>query len=95
MSDDYEPSYARGFLSLALGLSPMFVLFAVSAMFGANTVTFSGRNVYGAGALIVCIVLNIIFAAILAGLQKLGYIFLRIFRKKRDNQKMTGHDQSF
>jgi len=87
MSDDYEPSYARGFLSLALGLSPMFVLFTVSAMFGANTVTFSGRNVYGAGALIVCIVLNIIFAAILAGLQKLGYIFLRVFRKNATTKR--------
>ena len=87
MSDDYEPSYARGFLSLALGLSPMFVLFAVSAMFGANTVTFSGWNVYGAGALIVCVVVNIIFAAILAGLQKLGYIFLRVFRKNATTKR--------
>lgn len=94
MSGYNEPSYARGFFSLAFGLSPIFVLFAVSAMFGANTVTFGGRNVYGAGALLVCIVLNTVLAAILAGLQKLGYIFIRVFGAKGTNQKRNGHDQS-
>jgi len=77
------PSYGQCFVSLALGMAPIFLLLAISAMFGANTVTSGGQNVHGIGALFVCIVLNLIFPAIFAGLQKLGYIFLGLLRRKQ------------
>jgi hypothetical protein len=69
------PTYGDCFLSLALGMSPIFILLAVSAIFGANTVSSGGQNVHGVGAVVVCVVLNLVFPAIFAGVQKLGYIF--------------------
>ena len=78
------PSYAQCFATLALGLAPVFLLLGVAALFGANTVTSGGQNVYGVGALIVAIILNIVFAAVFAGLQKLGYVILGLLRRKRN-----------
>jgi hypothetical protein len=78
------PSYGQCFASLALGLAPVFLLLGVAALFGANTVTSGGQNVYGIGALIVAIVLNVVFAAVFAGLQKLGYVILGLVRRKQD-----------
>ena len=75
------PSYGRCFASLALGMSPLFLLLGVSAVFGANTVTFNGQNVHGVGAPFVALILNVVFAAIFAGLQKLGYVMLGLFRR--------------
>ncbi|HUE78660.1 MAG TPA: hypothetical protein VMN38_03420 [Sphingomicrobium sp.] len=77
------PSYGECFASLALGLAPIFLLLGVSALFGANTVTSGGQNVHGIGALFVSVVLIVVFAAIFAGLQKLGYVILGHLRRKR------------
>jgi hypothetical protein len=77
-----SPTYGSCFASLALGISPLFLLLGASAMFGANTVTFGGQNVHGIGALLVPIVINVVFAAILASLQKLGYVILGLRRRK-------------
>ena len=55
----------------------------ISAVFGANTVTSGGQNVHGIGALVVCAVLGLIFPAVFAGVQKPGYIFLGLRRRKR------------
>lgn len=80
---DRTPSYVQCFASLALGMSPFFLFIGGAAIFGADTVTFGGQNVHGIGAIIVAIVLNVLFAAIFAGLQKLGYAILGLFRRKR------------
>lgn len=77
------PQYSECFISFALGFAPFFLLLGISALFGANTVTSAGQSVHGIGALFIVIVLNVIFAAIFAGVQKLGYLFLGLIRRKR------------
>jgi uncharacterized membrane protein len=77
------PSYGQCFVSLALGMAPFFLLLGFAALFGANTVTSGGQNVHGIGALFVAVVVNVVFAAIFAGLQKLGYVILGLFRRRR------------
>jgi hypothetical protein len=52
---------------------------------GASTVTANGQNVYGPTAMIVIIILNVVFAAIVAGLQKLGYLVLKLVQGRRTN----------
>ena len=79
--DNRVPSYGQCFASLAFGLAPIFLLIGVSALLGANTVASGGRNVHGVGALLVAVILNLVFAAIFAGLQKLGYVFLGLVRR--------------
>lgn len=80
---DTTPSYGECFASLALGMAPFLLLAGILAVFGANTVTSGGQNVHGVGALVVCAVLGLIFPAAFAGVQKLGYIFLGLLRRKR------------
>lgn len=84
-----EPNYGQCFVSLAIGIAPICLLFGVSALFGANTVTSGGQNVYGVGALIVAIFLNVVFAAVLAGLQKLGYVILGLIRRSRSEAEIA------
>lgn len=74
-------SYGQCFASLALGMSPIFVIFGIAALFGADTVRYNGEGIHGLMALIVAIVWNVVFAAILAGLQKLGYVIIGLFRR--------------
>ena len=81
--NDTAPSYGKCFVSLALGMAPFFLLMGILAVFGANTVTSGGQNVHGIGALVVCAVLGLIFPAVFAGVQKLGYIFWGLLRRKR------------
>ena len=76
------PTYGTCFIALALGLFPIFLILAIAGFFGANTVTFNGQNVYGVTALIVSLVLNVFFAAILGGVQKLGFVFLGLIRRR-------------
>lgn len=74
---DYPaPTYGACFASLGLGLAPVFLILGIAAVFGANTVTANGHNVYGVTGLVVAIILNVVFAAIFAGLQKLGFVLL-------------------
>ena len=82
-SETRPASYVQCFASLAVGLAPLFLLMGVAAILGANTVQANGQNVYGITGLIVAIILNVVFAAILAGLQKLGYLILGLFPGKR------------
>jgi hypothetical protein len=77
------PTYGECFVSLALGMAPFFLLVGIAAVFGANTVTSGGQNVHGVGALVVCIVLGLVFPAIFAGVQKLGYLMLGVLRRKQ------------
>jgi tryptophan-rich sensory protein len=77
------PSYGRCFASLALGLAPIFLILGIAAIFGANTVTANGHNVYGLTGLIVAMILNVVFAAIFAGLQKLGYLIIGLIGRVR------------
>ena len=77
------PTYGQCFASLALGMAPLFLLLAISALFGGNTVTSGGQNVHGVGAIVVCGVLNVLFPAIFAGVQKRGYMFLDHIGRRR------------
>lgn len=76
------PSYGKCFASLAVGLAPIFLILGITAVFGANTVTWNGQNVYGVPALLVAILLNVLFAAVFAGLQKLGYWLLGLIKRR-------------
>ena len=77
------PSYSLCFASLGLGIAPLFLILGMASMFGANTVSANGQNVYGVTGLIVSIILIVIFAALLAGLQKLGYSILGLIRRPK------------
>ena len=81
--DNPAPSYVTCFVTLALGMAPVFLIMGIAAFFGANTVTANGHNVYGVTGVIVAIILNVVFAAIFAGLQKLGFVILGLLRRKR------------
>jgi uncharacterized membrane protein len=71
-------------------MSPFFLLLGVSAVFGANTITSGGENVHGVAALFVALIVNVVFAAIFAGLQKLGYVMLGVFPWKRGKAGSEG-----
>lgn len=78
---DTAPSYGKCFASLALGMAPIFLVLGIAAAFGSNTVTWNNQNVYGVPGLLTAILLNIMLAAIFAGLQKLGFWLLGIRRR--------------
>ncbi len=82
-TDIQVPGYGACFASFGLGLAPIFLILGIAGVFGSNTVTWNGRNVYGFAAIIVAIVLNVVFAAIFAGLQKLGFVILGLIRRPR------------
>lgn len=77
------PTYGRCFASLVLGLAPFFLIMGIAAIFGANTVTANGQYAHGVGGLVVAIILNVVFAALLAGLQKFGFLILDLIRRDR------------
>ncbi|WP_037499757.1 hypothetical protein [Sphingomonas jaspsi] len=79
------PTYNQCFASLAAGLAPFCVLVGIAGFAGSNTVTWNGQYVHGAGALLVAAVLNLLFAAIFAGVQKLGYWILGRVRPRAQN----------
>lgn len=85
-SNKSEPGYGTCFATLALGMAPLFLVLGVAALFGANTVTANGQNVYGITGLIVSAILAIVFAAIFAGLQKLGFLTLGFIRRGRHGE---------
>lgn len=76
------PTYGECFASLALGFAPLSLLCAIAAMFGADTVHANGQATHGVGAIFLCIFVDVAFAAIFAGLQKLGYVFLGFIPRK-------------
>jgi len=79
--DASTPGYGKCFASIAIGFAPIFLILGIAAVFGSNTVTWNNQNIYGLPALLVAIGLNIVFAAIVAGLQKLGYWLLSLVRR--------------
>jgi len=85
-SSNSEPGYGTCFATLGLGMAPLFLVLGIAALFGANTVTANGQNVYGVTGLIVSAILAIVFAAVFAGLQKLGFLFLRLLRRSRQGE---------
>lgn len=76
-------SYGQCFATLAIGMSPIFLIFGIAAVFGADTVRYNGEGIHGLIALVIAIVWNVVFAAFLAGLQKLGYVIIGLFRRKK------------
>jgi hypothetical protein len=79
------PGYGECYVSFALGIAPFILLCVIAALFGANTVQSGGQNVHGIGAVFLGIVMCLIFPAIFAGLQKLGYLIWGFIRPKQDN----------
>ncbi|ASP30099.1 hypothetical protein CHH26_07540 [Qipengyuania flava] len=84
---NHTPTFGRCFASIALGLSPIFLIFGIAALFGADTVTFNGGQQYGIVGLLVAIILNLAMATVIAGVQKLGYIFLRFIERFRQRSE--------
>ena len=82
---EHVPSYGQCFVSLALGLAPFLLLLGVAALFGADTITSGGRHIHGLGAVLVALIVNTIFAAIFAGIQKLGYGILGLIPRKQSD----------
>jgi hypothetical protein len=66
-------------------MAPFILLCVVAALFGANTVQSGGQYVHGLGAVLMGIVTCLIFPAIFAGLQKLGYLIWGFIRPNQDN----------
>lgn len=75
-SGSSEPSYFRCLASIGLGTAPLFLLFGIAALFGADTIIFAGRRVYGWMALLDAIILNVVYAIVFAVLQKFGFLLL-------------------
>ena len=78
-----EPSYVSCLASIGLGSAPLFLVFGLAAIFGADTVIFNGRRVHGWIALFDAVVLNIVYAFIFAVLQKFGFLLLNLIERRR------------
>jgi cell shape-determining protein MreD len=78
-----RPSFFECLASVFIGSFPLFLLFGLAAVFGANTVIFNGERVYGWIALLDAIILNIVYALLFAVLQKFGFLILDGLRGRR------------
>jgi hypothetical protein len=78
-----RPSFFECLASVFIGSFPLFLLFGLAAVFGANTVIFNGERVYGWIALLDAIILNIVYASLFAVLQKFGFLILDGLRGRR------------
>lgn len=78
-----EPSYVQCLASIGIGTAPLFLLFGLAALFGADTIIFAGRRVYGWMALLDAMILNIVYAIVFAVLQKFGFLLLDSWRSRR------------
>lgn len=77
-----DPGYLRCLASIGIGTAPLFLLFGLAAVFGANTIIFAGRQVYGWMALLDAIILNIVYAIVFAVLQKFGFLILDSWNRR-------------
>jgi hypothetical protein len=78
-----EPSYFRCLASIFVGTFPVFLIFGIAAIFGANTVIFNGKRVYGLIALLDAVILNVVYAVVFAILQKFGFLLLDVMQGRR------------
>jgi hypothetical protein len=82
MKDSRSPSYGECFGTIALGLTPIFLLMGIAAVAGSDTVNWNNQYVHGPSAIPVALLLVLIFSAILGGVQKLGYLIYGLIRRK-------------
>lgn len=82
MSEGRTPSYRECFGTIALGLTPIFLLLGIAAVAGSNTVTWNNQYVYGPSAIPVALLVVLFFSVVLGGVQKLGYLIYGLFRRK-------------
>jgi len=61
----------------------VFLVFGIAAVFGAHTVIFNGKRVFGPVALVDAVVLNIVYAVVFAILQKFGFLLLDVMQGRR------------
>jgi cell shape-determining protein MreD len=73
----------RCLASIFAGTFPLFLVFGIAAVFGANTVIFNGKRVYGLIALLDAVLLNIVYAVVFAVLQKFGFLILDVIQRRR------------
>ncbi|HEV8408182.1 MAG TPA: hypothetical protein VGQ34_09640 [Sphingomicrobium sp.] len=78
-----DPSYLRCLASIFVGTFPVFIIFGIAAVFGANTVIFNGKRVYGLIALLDAVLLNVVYAVVFAVLQKFGFLILDVMQGRR------------
>jgi cell shape-determining protein MreD len=79
-----EPSFIRCLGAIGIGTAPLFLVFGLAAVFGADTIIFAGKRVYGWIALLDAIILNIVYAIVFAILQKFGFLLLDFFSGRRN-----------
>jgi hypothetical protein len=79
--ENQGPAYRECFVSLALGLGTVLLILAVLSFFGPSPFAANGRYVNGMGAVLAALLLTVGFAAIFAGLQKLGYAIWGLIRR--------------
>lgn len=78
-----RPTFLECLASIFMGSFPLFLLFGLAAVFGANTVIFRGERVYGWVALLDAMVLNVVYAVLFAVLQKFGFLVLDTLRSRK------------
>jgi hypothetical protein len=78
-----RPSFFECLASVFIGSFPLFLLFGLAAVFGANTVNFNGERVNGWIALHDAINQNNVYAFLFAVLQKFGFLILDGLRGRR------------
>jgi hypothetical protein len=76
MTQSPVPTYFQCFISLALGLAPLFIIFGVGALLGFDSYKFNRVPVHGPLGLLYSLVTATIMAALFAAFQKLGYFIL-------------------
>jgi hypothetical protein len=77
------PGFGECFTSLALGMAPFILLIHGPAIFGTEMIEFQGESQTGFEALLSAIIIDLVLAVSVAGLQQLGFIFLRLIGRIR------------
>jgi len=77
-----EPTYLECLTSLLVGSFPFFLLFGFAAVFGANTIIFNGKRVYGWIAILDAVILNVVWALVFAMLQKFGFLLMGVVQRR-------------
>jgi hypothetical protein len=86
--------FKAGYLSLLAVTLPLFTLFGIAAMTGANTVQLNGVYQHGLGALVAALVMALIFPAIPAVAMMLGGWILGRFGRRGPSLQLQGGPDS-
>jgi len=87
MEDFRQPTYWESFLSLALGLAPLFLIFAIAALFGFDTIRINRQPVHGPLAFVYSAATTLFLAAAIAAFQKLGFAMWRLWSPPQSSDR--------